>query len=167
MIYYCITKETVTEDVWTSYIKKWSNAQLSCNIIQQHPYPLFLLLCWTYAIKNYMNNVYLMFSFVLNSKSITGMLYNIQEHLICWVFFYQALHVFIVTRQRNDGTSFMYTNKKTEYVLWYLYLYMWSLCLNLNQILSHCQQVFACWQTFNFSCKRETIHTHLYAYILI
>lgn len=82
-------------------IKKWSNAQLSCNIIQQHPYPLFLLLCWTYAIKNYMNNVYLMFSFVLNSKSITGMLYNIQEHLICWGFFYQALHVFNVTRQRN------------------------------------------------------------------
>lgn len=58
-------------------IKKWSNEQPSFNIIQQHPYPLFLLLCWTYAIKNYMNNVYLMFSFVLNSKSITGMLYII------------------------------------------------------------------------------------------
>lgn len=82
-------------------IKKWSSAQLSCNIIQQHPYPLFLLLCWTYAIKNYMNNVYLMFSFVLNSKSITGMLNNIQEHLI--FFFYQALHVFIAMRQRNTS----------------------------------------------------------------
>lgn len=50
----------------------WNGQMNSYLIIQQHLFPLFLLLCWTYAIKIIWTNVYLVFSFVLNSKNNTG-----------------------------------------------------------------------------------------------
>lgn len=64
-----------------------------------------------------------MFSFVLNSKSITGMLNNIQEHLI--FFFLSSLTCIYCNETKKHqcvlitkhGTSFMYTNKKTENAL--------------------------------------------------
>lgn len=52
----------------------WNGQMNSYLIIQQHLFPLFLLLCWTYAIKIIWTNVYLVFSFVLNSINITGRL---------------------------------------------------------------------------------------------